>query len=59
MMLHHHSKFGKKKKSSVVQKISSLKTFTDILNPRCDLDLEHSNQIFPQNTPDYDAVLTY
>ena len=31
---------------------------TDILNLPCDLDLEHSNPFFPQDTPAYDAVLT-
>ena len=33
-------------------------TFTDILNRCCDLDLKCSNPIFPQDTPDYDAVLS-
>ena len=28
-----------------------------ILNFHCDLDLEHSNPIFPQDTLAYDAVL--
>ena len=36
----------------------SRQTFTDILNLRCDLDLEHSNPTFPQNTLAYDAVLS-
>ena len=40
------------------EKISSAQTFTDILNVGCDLDLERSNPIFPQDTPDYDAVLS-
>ena len=44
-------------KCSMVQKISSGQTFTNILNLRCDLDLERSNPIFPQDTPDYNAVL--
>ena len=35
----------------MAQKILSKKTFTNILNLRCDLDLECSNPIFPQNTP--------
>ena len=30
----------------------------DILNLRCDLDLQRSNPIFPQDTPAYDAVLS-
>ena len=44
-------------KCSVVQKILSGQAFTNILNCRCDLDLEHSNPIFPQDTLAYDAVL--
>ena len=32
-------------------------TFTSILNLHCDLDLECSNQVFPQDTLAYDAVL--
>ena len=43
---------------SVVQKISSGQTFTNIFNFRCDLDLECSNLIFPQDTLAYDAVLS-
>ena len=43
-------------KRSAVQKIPG-QTFTIILNLHCDLDLECSNQIFPQGTPAYDAVL--
>ena len=53
MMLHHHTKFGNKMfcdSEDIIQ--------TNILNPCCDLDLEHSNPIFPQNTPAYDAVLS-
>ena len=44
-------------KCSVVQKISSGQTFTDIFNLRCDLDLERSNPIFPQDTLAYVVVL--
>ena len=44
-------------KCSVVQKILSRKTFTDILNLHCDLVLKCSNALFPQITPAYDAVL--
>ena len=55
MMLHNHTRFGDK--CSVVQKILSGQTFTNILNLCCDLDLERSNPIFPQDTPAYDAVL--
>ena len=40
-------------KYSVVQKISSGQTFTNILTLCCDLDLECSNAIFPQDTPAY------
>ena len=43
---------------SVVQKISSRQIFTDILNLCCDLDLERSNPIFPQDSPAYDAALS-
>ena len=45
-------------KCSVIQKISSRKTFTDILNLCCDLDLKCSNPIFPQDTPAYDTLLS-
>ena len=34
------------------------KTFTDILNLHCDLDLQCSNPILPQETRAYDAVLS-
>ena len=44
-------------KCSVIQKISSGQTFTDILNLHCDLDLEHSNPIFQKDIPAYNAVL--
>ena len=40
-----------------MEKISSGLTFTDILNLCCDLDLKHSNPIFPWDTPACDAVL--
>ena len=40
------------------KKISSRQTFTDILNLRCDLDLECSNPFFPQDTLAYDPVLS-
>ena len=39
-------------------KISAGQTFTDILNLCCDIDLECSNPIFPQDTPAYDVVLS-
>ncbi len=44
-------------KCFVVHKISSGQIFTDILNLRCDLDLERSNPILPQDTLAYNAVL--
>ena len=50
-----HTKFGNK--MFVVNKISSGQIFTDILNLRCDLDLECSNPVSPQNTLAYNAVL--
>ena len=40
------------------EKISSAKRFNDTLNLPYGLDLEHSNPIFPQDTPAYDAVLS-
>ena len=46
-------------KCSVIQKILSRQTFTDILNLRCDLDLERSNPIFPKDTPDYQTKFGY
>ena len=33
-------------------------TFTDILDLCCDPDLESSKNIFPQDTPAYDSVLS-
>ena len=45
-------------KCSVVQKISSGQTFTNILNLCCDLDLECSNPIFPQDTTASNVVLS-
>ena len=44
-------------KSSVVQKILSRQTFTNILNLHCDLDLERSNPIFSQDTLWYQVWL--
>ena len=43
-------------KCYVVQGILSGQNFTCILNLHCDLDLECSNPIFPQDTLAYDAV---
>ena len=39
------------------EKTTSGQIFIDILNLRCDLDLECRNPIFPQDTLAYDAVL--
>ena len=49
---------GLQTKCSVVQKILFGQTFITILNLHCDLDLEHRNPIFPQDTLTYDAVLS-
>ena len=54
MMLHHHTEFGNK---TFCGSENIIQTFTDIFNLCCDLDLKHSNPIFPQGTPAYDAVL--
>ena len=43
-------------KCSVTQMTLPRQTFIDILNLHCDLDLKHSNPIFPQDTPAKDAV---
>ena len=42
----------------MIQKISFRQTFIDILNLRCDLDLEHSNPIFSHDTPAFGDVST-
>ena len=44
-------------KCFVIHKISSGQIFTDIFNLRCDLDLERSDPIFPQDTLAYNVVL--
>ena len=69
MMLYYQTKFGCKSTSSVedtteivifwLYKSSHNHTRFGILNFRCDLDIEHSNPIFPQDTPAYDAVIIY
>ena len=46
-------------KCSVVQKNSSGQTFTNILNLHCDIDLERSNPIFPQDILASDGVMLY
>ena len=70
MIIYYHTQFGKKKKMGEEfrrywadaiwhkEKISSRQTFTDILNLRCDLDLQRSSPIFQKNTLAYDAVLS-
>ena len=55
MMLHHHTKFGNK---MICGSEDIIQTFTNILNLCCDLDLEHSYQIFAQDTPTYDVLLS-
>ena len=52
-MMHHYTTFGHKRFDGS-EDIS--KTFTDILNRRCDLDVEHSNPLFSQDTTAYDDV---
>ena len=52
---HHHTKFGNKMFCGLEDNTRQI--FTDIFNLRCDLDLERSNPIFPQDTLAYDVVL--
>ena len=54
MMLHHHTKFGIKMICGSEDII--LTNIHNILNLCCDLDLEHSNQMFAQDAPTYDGV---
>ena len=56
MMLHYHTRFGNKMFCGSEYIVQT--TFTNILNLCCDFDLEHSNLIFPQDTPAYDTVLS-
>ena len=53
MIMHNHIRFGNKMFSG-----SEVIMWTNMLNLCCDLDLEHSNTIFPQDTPAFDAVLS-
>ena len=55
-LLHKHTSLVTK--CSLVQKMLSRQTFTNILNLHCGLDLECNNPIFPQDTPAYDGVLS-
>ena len=53
-MMHHHSKFGNKMfgSSEDIVQINIHQHF----DLHCDLDLEHSNQNFPQDTPAHDDL---
>ena len=53
MMMLQHTKFGNERFSSSEHIIQ---TFSDILNLHCDLDLEHSNPVFSQDTQTYNDV---
>ena len=55
MMLDNHTKFGDK---IFCDSEDIIKTFTDILTFCCDLDIEHTNPVFPEEIPAYDAVLS-
>ena len=55
MMLHNHTRFGNKMFGGSEDIVWANNHY--ILNFHCDLDLEHSNPIFPQDTLAYDAVL--
>ena len=52
MMLHHHTKFGNK---MFCDSENIIRTFPDILNLLCDLDLEFMIQFLPQDTLAFDA----
>ena len=56
MMLHYRTKFGNKMFCGSEDIIQT--NIHWILNHCCDLDLRCSDQIFPQDTPAYDAVLS-
>ena len=51
MMMHHHTKFDR-------SEILSGKTFIEIQNLHCDLDLEYSKATFSQDTPAYEQALS-
>ena len=44
MTMHHHTKLGHVTKGSAEQMILSRQTLIEILNRRCDRDLEHSGE---------------
>ena len=51
MIMHHHTKFDR-------SEILSGKTFSEVQNLHCDLDLEYSKAIFSQDTPAYEHALS-
>ena len=51
MMMHHHTKFDR-------SEILTRKTFTQVQNLHCDLDLEYSKATFSQDTPAYEHALS-
>ena len=53
MMVHHQAMFGYKIFGGSED---AVQTFSDILNLCCDLDVEHSNPTFSQDTLAYDHV---
>ena len=56
ILQHHYTKFYTKMFCGSEDNTGQI--FTDIFNLRCDLDLEHSNPIFPQDTLAYNVVLS-
>ena len=52
MMMHHHTVWLQK--GFLVQKLSSGQTFNQAINLHSDLD--HTEAMFSQNSPPYDAV---
>ena len=56
ILQHHYTKFYTKMFCGSEDNIGQI--FTDIYNHQCDLDLEHSNPIFPQDTLAYNVVLS-
>ena len=55
MMMHHNTEFGSKMWGDLENIIW---INIDIFTLRCDLDLERSNSVFPQDTLAYDAALS-
>ena len=56
ILQHYYTKFGYKMFCGSEDNTGQI--FTDIFNLRCDLDLERSNSIFPQDTLAYNVVLS-